>query len=85
VKARGLTLLELIVVMVILATVMSGSAVALRARPVGVDSTHVLIERARRSAERLGRAETLILPGGGLATVHPDGRVIEAGRLGDAD
>lgn len=79
--ARGLTLVELLVVLVLIGLSASvvGLALDTRTAPTAVTSLHDLVTVARDSAIRAGRPVTVRLRGrdaGDALTALPDGRVI---------
>jgi prepilin-type N-terminal cleavage/methylation domain-containing protein len=87
---RGITLMELLVVLVLLGIVTSVVGLAMRsagslANVNGVDGPQVAAARARDSAVRLGRPVTIVIARDSqplAVRALPDGRVVADGRLG---
>lgn len=80
-RARGNTLVELLVVLAILGVVAGVTGLAFR--PVSdtsrVDAVAAQVATARREAIRTGRSVTVMVSRGDdvfAATAHPDGRVV---------
>ena len=77
----GVTLIELIVVLVILSIVAGVVALAMRAAPIArpPDASTTRVLAMRDSALRVGRRLTMTMVIGGVehsATAYPDGRVV---------
>ena len=77
---RGITLVELIVVLAVLGVIAAVSTLAVSSlrRPAAATSTEVL-RRARTTAIRQGRAVTISGQNGTTIRFLPDGRAIGAG------
>jgi prepilin-type N-terminal cleavage/methylation domain-containing protein len=79
-RARGSTLLELLVVLAILGVIAGVTGIAFgRVEPRRVDAADAPIAEARRAAIRTGKPITLLVERRGVAvavTAHPDGQVI---------
>ena len=81
VPAKGVTLVELLVVLVLIAIAASvvGLALGTAMHPAAAKSVRAEVNAARDSAIRVGQPLTLQIVGvdsGGAITVLPDGRVI---------
>lgn len=77
---RGVTLIELITVLVVLGILAGVSALSARlgVAPMAANDQSALIRRARESAVRTGHPVTVTSDGGVAwsATAYPDGRVV---------
>ena len=87
---RGVTLVELLVVLMLMAIVAGVVGLAMRSAGSftdgeGIDTEQVAAARARASAVRLGRPVTIVIARDSQplpVRALPDGRVVADGRLG---
>jgi prepilin-type N-terminal cleavage/methylation domain-containing protein len=77
---RGVTLIELMVVLVILGVVTSVGTLAVASLRPSPESKRVEgLSRARAAAARSGHAVTIIVDSGAMVRFLPDGRTVGAG------